>query len=89
MLGIAAPLMQLREQLLGAEAAAASSAGVNYRSYLARHQLTNPALEPLYRIHEFLLALLCRQQVSENGLRKRPLRAPGSAARQPHSRTAA
>ena len=61
-LGIAAPLMQLPEQLLGGEAATASSAGVDYRSYLSRHQLLNPRLEPLYRIHEFLLALMCRSR---------------------------
>ena len=75
MLGIAAPLMQLAEQLLGAEAAAASSAGVDYRSFLSRHQLVNPRLEPLYRIHEFLLALMCPQQVAETAQATAPSRA--------------
>lgn len=75
MLGIAAPLMQLAEQLLGAEAAAFSSAGVDYRSFLSRHQLVNPRLEPLYRIHEFLLALMCPQQVSESAQATAPSRA--------------
>lgn len=53
-------LLPLRELLLGAEAAAASSPGVDYRKYLARHQLVNPRLEPLFRIHEFLLVLMYR-----------------------------
>ena len=78
MLGIAAPLMQLAEQLLGAEAAAASSAGVDYRSFLSRHQLVNPQLEPLYRIHEFLLALMCPQQVSNTAQATAPSRAAWS-----------
>lgn len=82
MLGIAAPLMQLPEQLLGAEAAAASSAGVDYPSYLSRHRLLNPRLEPLYRIHEFLLALMCPQQVSE-----RAATAPSRAALPPGAPT--
>lgn len=75
-LGIAAPLMQLAEQLLGAEAAAASSAGVDYRSFLSRHQLVNPRLEPLYRIHEFLLALMYR---AEQGT-PRPAEGAGAGA---------
>ena len=76
--------MQLPEQLLGAEAAAASGAGVDYPSYLSRHQLLNPRLEPLYRIHEFLLALMRPQQVSQREGRHRTV-ASRLAPRSPHS----
>eukprot|EP00908_Phaeocystis_cordata_P003277 Transcript_13569.p2 GENE.Transcript_13569~~Transcript_13569.p2 ORF type:complete len:326 (-),score=157.78 Transcript_13569:436-1413(-) len=83
-LGITVPLMQLRVELLGAEAAARASgggagAGVDYRAYLARHQLVNPGLEPLYRVHEYLLALMYRAERGE----RRPAAAGGSAPSAP------
>ena len=33
-------------------AARSSQSGVDHGAYLARHKLVNPALEPLYRVHE-------------------------------------
>ena len=76
-LEVTVPLMQLRGHLLGAEAARSSSGAVDYRAYLARHQLVNPTLEPLYRVHEFLLASMYRAETLCRGESDRPAEGEG------------
>lgn len=76
-LEVTVPLMQLRGQLLGAEASRSSSATVDYRAYLARHQLVNPTLEPLYRVHEFLLASMYRAETLSRSESDRPAEGEG------------
>ncbi len=52
------PLVRMRRHLLGDESA--EGGAVDYMRFLGRFRLRNPALEPIYPLHECLLALLHR-----------------------------
>jgi len=63
-LRVAFPILALRKSLLGAEYAKAT---VDYTAFLHRFQLARPELDPLYKRHEYLLALMYKVDADGSG----------------------